>query len=705
MAITAFTESAPFRFLHRHRGVVFPAGALSLVLVILIPLPTWLMDLLLTLNITLATVVLMTVMYTDRPLDFSSFPSLLLVATLFRLVLNTATTRLILTNATESTAAAGRVIEVFGEFVASGSLVVGAIIFIIMVVIQFVVITKGATRIAEVAARFTLDGMPGKQMAIDADLNAGLINEDEAKQRRKEVTQEADFYGAMDGAAKFVRGDAIAGIIITIVNIVGGLYVGMVELDPPLGFRQALETFTKLTIGDGLVSQIPAFMVSVAAAMIVTRTASTSNLGEELFTQLTAHPLALGMAAGFLGMLALTPLPKVPLILFGVGCGGMALTIRRSRTVSEKKETEAKQKEERKPDKPESNLPIDPMELEVGYGIIRLVDRKQGGDLLDRISMIRRQIALELGIIVPPIRIRDNVQLPANTYTLKLRGNEIARGEILPGHVLAIDSGVVEDPITGIETKEPAFGLPALWVRPEQKASAEHRNYTVVEPSAVLATHLTEIIKQYADEILTREELNRLLDHLRERAPKVVEEVVPDLLKPAQVQKVLQGLLRERISIRDLESILESLGDWAPKTKDTDVLTEYARNALARSICHQHRTDDNRIPCVTIDPTIEDLINSHVERNDRGAFLAMPVETQNRIVAAVNEQLTRATPQANGRTPVVLCSPAVRMWVRRLIENVLPQVAVMAYNEVVRGIEVQSLGMVVLADEAANVSG
>jgi flagellar biosynthesis protein FlhA len=705
MPSQSLANSEVAKFIERNRGILPPTGAMSLILVILIPLPTVLMDLLLVVNITLATIVLLTVMYTDKPLRFSSFPSLLLALTLYRLVLNTATTRLILTNATDGTAAAGQVIQTFGGFVAGGSLAVGVIIFVIIIVIQFVVITKGATRIAEVAARFTLDGMPGKQMAVDADLNAGLISEEEAKARRKEITQEADFYGAMDGASKFVRGDAVAGIVITFVNILGGIYVGMVALEPPLSFFDTLQIFTMLTIGDGLASQIPAFIISVAAAMIVTRSTAQADFGEEIFGQLTAQPVALALAAIFLGMLALTPLPKVPLGLLGIGCGGLALTLTRSRSAAAVKISEAKKKAEKVPDKPETNLPIDPMELEVGYGLIRLVDRKQSGDLLDRISMIRRQTALDLGIIVPPIRIRDNVQLPANRYAVKLRGIEIASGEILPGHLMAIDSGVVSEPVQGIETSEPAFGLPALWISTEHRQSAEHRNYTVVEPTAVLATHLTEVIKEHADDLLTREEVNRLLDHLRERAAKLVDEVVPELLKPAQIQKVLQALLRERVSIRDLETVLEALGDWAPRTKDLEVLTEYARNALARNISQQYKTAEGKIPCVTLDPSLEDLVNSHIERSERGNLLTLPVETQNRFVDAVRRQIESATPNAGGQTPVILCSPAVRMWVRRLIESAMPQVPVLGYNEVVRGIEVQSLGMVVLADEVANVSG
>jgi flagellar biosynthesis protein FlhA len=618
MARTETSGLFPPELAARARSLAYPLAAMTLILVILVPLPTWLMDLLLATNITLSAVVLLTVMYMGSPLEFASFPSLLLSMTLFRLVLNTATTRLILTNADKGTAAAGHVIEQFGEFVASGSLGVGTIIFLIIVVIQFVVITKGATRIAEVAARFTLDGMPGKQMAIDADLNAGLIGEEEARARREEITREADFFGAMDGASKFVRGDAIAGLIITLINILGGLVVGMVILGRPVGW--CLETFTKLTIGDGLVSQIPAFIVSVAAGMLITRTKGEASLGEELLSQMTSRPIALGVTAVFLGLLALTPLPKLPLLVLGGGCSGIAVILsRRDKGRRREAEQSAARAAAPKPAKPESLLAVDPLEVEVGYGLIRLVDRKQGGDLLDRITNLRRQIALDLGIVVPPIRIRDNIQLEPNQYRIKLRGMEVAGGEVMPGHLLAIDSGMVTDPVGGLETKEPAFGLPAVWIVEEERHVAEHRNYTVVEASSVMATHLTEVIKNSAAELLTREEVHRLLDNLKERSGKLVEEVVPEVLKPGEIQRVLQNLLRERVPIRDLEAVLETLGDWAPRTKDPEVLTEYVRNTLARTICQQYRAPGEseeeapKIHCVTLDPKVEDLINSHLE--------------------------------------------------------------------------------------------
>jgi len=692
MALADVAKLRVSRAVTKHYGILLPAVVLSLVLVILIPLPTGIMDLLLLTNITLSAIVLLTVMYMKGPLEFSSFPSLLLGLTLYRLVLNTATTRLILTNGD-----AGVVIATFGGFVARGSLVVAIIIFTIIVVIQFVVITKGATRIAEVAARFTLDGMPGKQMAVDADLNAGTVTEEEAKLRRAEITREADFYGAMDGASKFVRGDAIAGIIITLINILGGIYVGLVELDWTLA--ETLRRFTILTIGDGLVSQIPAFIVSIAAAMVVTRSAERKSLGEELLGQLVSQPIALLLTGAFLLVLALTPLPKPPLILLMVSCYGMAYLLSRHQQAVTAQAAAAKARPTG-PERIEQHLSPDPMELDVGYGLICLVDRKQGGDLLDRVTNMRRQVAQEMGIVVPPIRIRDDIQLQPNQFRVKLRGLTIGEAEVMPGHLLAIDAGAVSERINGVETTEPAFGLPALWIDEDQRHQAEHRNYTVVEPSSVIATYLTELIKRHADELLTRQEVNRLLDHLRQQAGKLVEEVVPEVLKPGEIQRVLQALLRERVPIRDLESILEAIADVAARTKDPEILTEYARNALARTLCHQYRSDDGRIHCVTLDPSLEELITKGLERTEHGAVLTLPPALQTKIVEAIRVQVEQSTASTRGRLPVLLCPPQVRPWVRKMIEVRLPSVAVLSYNEVVRGFEVESHGMVVLKDES-----
>jgi flagellar biosynthesis protein FlhA len=691
MAATGLDNLRMLNGLSRYRGLLLPMFTLALIIVILIPLPTSAMDFLLLINITLSGVILLTVMYVRGPLDFSSFPSLLLGMTLLRLVLNTATTRLILTNGD-----AGVVIETFGGFVASGSLAVAIVIFFIIVVIQFVVITKGATRIAEVAARFTLDGMPGKQMAVDADLNAGAISDEEAKRRREEITRESDFYGAMDGASKFVRGDAIAGVVITFINILGGMYVGMVEQGLPIG--ETARKFTILTIGDGLVSQIPAFIVSISAAMIVTRSAEKKNLGDELIGQLTSQPIALAMVAGFLGVLALTPLPKPPLVLLAASTAGMAFLINKREKLAFAEATAAKAKPPAS-EKVEKHLSPEPMELNVGYGLIRLVDRKQGGDLLDRITNLRRQVAEELGIVVPPIRIRDDIQLQPNQFRVKIKGLEVGRGEIMPGHLLAIDAGAVTDKIQGMETKEPAFGLPAVWINENQRHDAEHRNYTVVESTSVISTHLAEIIKRHADELLSRQEVNRLLDHLKERAARLVEEIVPDVLKPGEIQRVLQSLLRERVPIRDLEAILEAVSDIAPRTKDPEILTEYARHALARMLCHLHKGDDGRIHCITLDPSLEELISKHLERTDHGTVLALVPQVQTRITEAIRNQVEKATSSIKGRTPVILTPPQIRPWVRKLIAGHMPAVAVMSYNEVVRGFEIEAHGMVVLNDE------
>jgi flagellar biosynthesis protein FlhA len=486
------------------------------------------------------------------------------------------------------------------------------------------------------------------------------------------------------------------------VNILGGIYVGMVEAD--MDFAETLRVYTTLTIGDGLVTQIPAFIVSIAAGMIVTRSASRKNLGDELLGQLSGQPVALGLSGAFLLVLLMTPLPKLPLLSLAGACAAVAYTVRRSELALATQQAVGEQAKAAKPEKIEKFLAPDPMELEVGYGLIKMVDRKQGGDLLDRITNMRRQVATELGIIVPPIRIRDNIQLPPNAYSVKMKGMVVADGELMPGHLLAIDSGAVSDRIHGIPTKEPAFSLPALWIEPGQRHDAEHRNYTVVEASSVLSTHLTEVIKQHADELLTRQETGRLIDNLKERATKLVDELIPNVLKPGDIQRVLHNLLRERVPIRDLETIVETLGDWSSRTKDVEVLTEYVRNALARTICHQHRSDDGKIYCVTLDPKLEDTIHKRLERTEQGTFLNIPPAVQGRLVDAIRREFERATQSVVGRAPVILCSPQVRLWVRRMIESVMPSVAVLAYNEIVRGIEVEAKGMVTLSDETQDLS-
>ena len=693
---TAVMANPILQRLHENRGMLFPMALISLLFVILVPLPTPILDILLMLNLTISAVVLITTIYVNSPLEFSVFPSLLLALTLFRLVLNAATTRLILTvqeSGGSPEHGAGEVVLTFSNFVTGGSLAVGVIIFTIIIVIQFVVITKGATRISEVAARFTLDAMPGKQMAIDADVNAGVLNEQDARKRREAIAQEADFYGAMDGASKFVRGDAIAGIVIVIVNILGGLYVGMVTHGWDL--MRCLELYTKLTIGDGLVSQVPAFIVSLAAGLIVTRTSGRSNLGEDMLGQILSKPKALIITAVFLAVMTTTSLPKLPLFTLGSCCAGLAwiLTRNEQQALVAAAATEREKATRREPEKVEKLLDVDTMELEIGYGIVRLVDASKGGDLLDRISMIRRQVAMELGVIVPPIRIRDNLQLSANDYVVKIKGQAVARGVAYAEQFLAMDNGATSGPIPGAEqTTEPAFGLPAYWITESQRAQAELLNYTVVEATSVMATHLTELIKRHAHELLTRQEVKNLVDNLKQRVPALVEEVIPTQIKPGELQKVMQNLLRERVPVRDLETIIETLGDWAPRTKDLDVLTEYVRNSLARTICKQYVDEADRLWCVTLDPALEDLINGHIERSDRGMTNTMPPRTAQQVVQQVANKTAELT--QTGRQAVVLCSPQIRQTLRRMIESSLPHTAVLAYNEVVPDVAVEAVALV-----------
>ena len=699
-----------------YRVFFVPLVFVSLLAVIVVPMPYWLMDLLLVANLALAAIILLTTIFVDSPLDFSVFPSLLLGTTLFRLVLNIATTRMILstdaTDAAAATASAGKVIETFASFVASNNIVVGFIIFLILIVVQFVVITKGATRISEVAARFTLDAMPGKQMAIDADLNAGLINEQQARQRRESISQEADFYGAMDGAAKFVRGDAIAGIIITLVNITGGFAIGVFEKGWSMG--ESLSVFTRLTIGDGLVSQMPAFIISIAAGLIVTRSSGRRDLGSDLTSQLSSKWRAMAITALFLVMMAFVGMPMVPMLALAIMVGVTAYFVRASDNVAEARQVES-ERQKAAPAKPavEEVLGVDAMELEVGYGLVRLVDTSQGGDLLDRINMIRRQLAADLGLVMPPVRIRDNMQLQPNDYRIKIRSNSVAQGTVHPGQYLAMDSGLASDRLTGVRTREPAFGLEAVWIDSGQKQRAESLNYTVVDATSVLATHLTEVVKNHAWELLTREETNNLITQLKEKAPKLVVEVLGEgekqgIIRPGELQKVLQNLLREQVSIRDMETIVETLGDWAPRTRDMDVLTEYVRNALRRTICSQYvemtpgeeQEDlDNpvmkpRLYCVSLDPSLEDQINSYIDRTAEGTTMSLPPVLANRVTMAILRELQHLA--GAGHHPVVLASPQVRAQVRRLVEPHDPRIAVLGYNEVSKGVEVESMGLVQL---------
>jgi flagellar biosynthesis protein FlhA len=663
---------------------------ISIVVMMVIPLPSELLDLLLILNISLSLTILLVSMYTKEALQFSIFPTLLLITTLFRLALNVSTTRNILSHAE-----GGQVIETFGNFVVGGNQVVGFVVFLILVIIQFIVITKGSERVAEVAARFTLDAMPGKQMSIDADLNAGMITEAEARARRKKIEDEADFYGAMDGASKFVKGDAIAGIIIFIVNIIGGFIIGILIHD--MDFAESASKYTTMSIGDALVSQIPALLISTATGIIVTRATSGEGLGTDISQQVFSYPRLLYIVAGAITLLGLcTPIGLLPVLPIAaiLGYAGWQMTQKQKHQLEESavQEEEQQIEEVRSPESVVNLLQVDPIEFEFGYGLIPLADTKQGGDLLDRVIMIRRQIALELGIVVPVIRIRDNIQLRPNEYVIKIKGNQVARGEIMLDHYLAMSPGVEDDSVVGIETVEPAFGLPALWVTEENKELAELSGYTVVDPPSVVATHLTEIIKRHAHELLGRQETRALIDNVRETAPVLVDELIPGLLSIGDVQKVLQKLLREKISIRNLTAILEALADHAVYTKDPDVLTEYVRQALSRQITLQYTEPGQPLRVITAGPTLEKVISERVEQSEQGTYLAIDPETSQRIYQSLSEQVSKML--NTGQQPIVLASPAIRMYLRQLMERFMPDVPVLSYSELEPHVEVQSVGVV-----------
>ena len=686
---TPTTPTSPFASIIKYSDIFVAIAIITIVVMMIIPLPTFVLDILLSFNITFSLIIIMVAIYNTEPLDFSVFPSLLLIITLFRLALNVSATRLILLEGY-----AGEVIMAFGNFVVGGNALVGFIVFVILIIIQFIVITKGAERVAEVAARFTLDAMPGKQMSIDADLNAGLISDVEARQRRKKIQREADFYGAMDGASKFVKGDAIAAIIIIIINIVGGFIIGMLQRN--MGIEQALQAYTLLTVGEGLVNQIPALLVSTATGIMVTRAASESNLGHDIATQILINPRMYFIASGVLSLLGLVPgLPGIPFFVLAIVSGGIGYLLQRTaQTYADKEINMQEQKdmeEVRKPENIVSLLQVDPMELEIGYSLIPIVDISQGGDLLDRVVMIRRQCALELGLIVPTIRIRDNIQLKPNVYIVKLRGVEIARGELMLDHYMAMNPGSVFDEIAGIDTVEPAFGLPAIWVQESLREQAELAGYTVVDPVSVLATHLTEIIKSHAAEILGRQETQTLIDAVKQTNPAVVEEVVPALLSLGDVQKVFGNLLRERISIRDMVTIMETLGDYASLTKDTELLTEYVRHALVRQISRQH-VQNNILTCVTVDPQLENIINGAVQRTEHGSYVALEPPIMQSLINNLGKELQNLTNM--GYQPVVLTSPAVRLYFRKLTERAAPNLIVLSYAEIESKVEVQALGMV-----------
>ncbi|MDH3800034.1 MAG: flagellar biosynthesis protein FlhA, partial [Desulfobacterales bacterium] len=651
--------------------------------------------LLLSFSITFSLIIILASMYVQHPLELSAFPSILLLVTLFRLALNVASTRVILLHGNEGTLAAGKVINAFGGFVVGGNYLVGIIVFLILVTINFLVITKGAGRIAEVAARFTLDAMPGKQMSIDADLNAGLITEQEARERRELIAQEAEYYGAMDGANKFVRGDAIAGIVITLINIIGGLAIGVFQKD--MSFANAAQNYTLLTIGDGLVSQVPALIVSTAAGVIVTRAGANSSLGDEITSQILIQPKAIAVASGVLFGFGLVPgLPTIPFMILSAVTGGLAYTIFRSIKESARIEEASKAQEEKAipSDQFDALPPLDTLAIEVGYGLIPLVDIEQGGQLLDRIKSLRRQIARELGIIVAPVHIQDNMQLKPGEYTILLKGNEIARGELMANYYLAMNPNATDEKIDGIDTREPTYGLPALWIKEEAKENALAKGFTVVDLATVLTTHLSEIIKRHSHELFGRQDVQQLLDAVKETHPKVVEELVPNLLPLGGVVQVLQNLLREQVPIRDLLTILETLADWSPATKDLDILAEHVRHALARTITKMHLTPEGNIAAITLGHSLESAISEALQQTDHGSFLSLDPSVAQQMMnnlAASLEKMSSLNYQ-----PVVMCSAQIRYHVKRLIDRFMPHIAVLSYDEILSKVEIQSLDMLEL---------
>ncbi|WP_040948684.1 flagellar biosynthesis protein FlhA [Gorillibacterium massiliense] len=672
------------------RDIIVLFGIVGIILMMIIPVPLPLMDVLLVINISLALIILLTAMNTQEALQFSIFPSLLLVTTLFRLALNVSTTRNILDKSE-----AGKVVGTFGSFVAGGNIVVGFIVFLILVIVQFIVITKGSERVAEVAARFTLDAMPGKQMSIDADLNAGLINEQQARERRKKIENEADFYGAMDGASKFVKGDAIASIIILVVNLIGGFIIGMVFKG--MNFTDAASHYSILTIGDGLVSQIPALLISTASGLIVTRATSEGNLASDITKQILAYPKLLYIVAGTIALLGtVTPIgitATYPIaILMAIAAWRMQGNLKKQQAQEEQLVEEQQIEEVRSPESVVSLLNVDPIEFEFGYGLIPLADTHQGGDLLDRIILIRRQCALELGIVVPVIRIRDNIQLKPNEYVIKIKGNLVARGELLLNHYLAMSPGFEDEAVHGIETTEPAFGLPALWIDENVKERAEMSGYTVVDPPSVVATHLTEVIKKHAHELLGRQETKALVENVKESYPALVDELVPSILSIGDIQKVLGKMLREKISVRDMVTILETLADYGTYTKDPDILTEYVRQALSRQITQQFSSAGDSLKVITVGPALERKIAEAVQQSEQGSYLAMDPSYSQIIYQRVGEQVNRAV-QA-GQQPIILTSPTIRMYLKQLLERTMQDIPVLSYSELEPNVEIQSLGVV-----------
>ena len=671
------------------RDIGVLSAVIMIVAMLVVPLPPWLISFLIIVNLTLALLVLLTSMTMKEALQFSIFPSLLLLLTLFRLGLNVSTTRAILSHGD-----GGNVVETFGTFVVGGNILVGLVVFVILVIIQFIVITKGSERVSEVAARFTLDAMPGKQMAIDADLNAGLISEKDARERREKVSNEADFYGSMDGATKFVKGDAIAGIIIVLINLIVGMIIGIVQMD--MDFTEAITHFSTLTVGDGLVSQIPALLISTATGIVVTRAGSKGDLSEDITGQLLSNPKLLYIAAATILLLGfVTPIQ----IIFTVPVAAVVAFIGyRIQNMNKETEEAIEESEEevttdnlKSPENVVNLLNVDPIEFEFGYGLIPLVDASQGGDLLDRVVMIRRQLALELGIVIPVVRIRDNIQLQPNEYRIKIKGNELAKGELLLDHYLAMSPGD-DDSIDGIDTIEPSFGLPAKWINEQVKEDAEMLGYTVVDPPSVVSTHLTEIIRANASELLGRQETKQLIDHLRETSPILVEELTPTPMSIGEIQKVLSKLLDESVSVRNLPIIFETLADYSKLTSDVDVLTEYVRQSLARQITTQYAGNQQELKVLTVSAKIEKAIADSIQQTDHGNYLALDPQMSQAILESIAAELERVS--FIDQSPVILCSPAVRMYVRQLTERYFPQIPILSYNELDASIEIQSVGVV-----------
>jgi flagellar biosynthesis protein FlhA len=668
-------------------------GVIAILMVMIIPIPTFLLDILLSFSITFSIIILLMSMYVLKPLQFSVFPSVLLMITLLRLSLNVASTRLVLLHGNEGTEAAGQVIKAFGTFVVGGNYVVGLIVFLVLVLINFVVITKGATRVAEVAARFTLDAMPGKQMSIDADLNAGLITDTEARRRRAEIEQEANFYGAMDGASKFVRGDAIAGIIIVFVNIIGGLIIGV--LQKGMAIADAGRNYTLLTIGDGLVTQVPALIVSTAAGILVTRTAASTELGEEVKTQLFMQPRAIATASIMLFIFALIPgMPKISFLIVSAIIGLLAYRVINVISKEKQKEEATQQAAQLPTEEVDTIIPLDAIGLEVGYGLIPLVDSAQGGELLHRIKALRRQLATDMGFIIPAIHIRDNLKLKPDEYMVLLKGVEVARGSIMMGHQLVISADERDIKIKGISAKEPAFGLPALWIPDRDKDTIQAKGYVVVDPATVITTHLTELIKTFADEILGRREVQELLDNLDAQYPKVVKDIVPKVIPVSVVHRVLQRLLRERISIRDLLTIVETIGEYATITKNADILTGYVRQHLARAITKQYQDKDGNITVMVMSPDIEDKISHAISHTDYESFVSPDPNIVKKLVTNL-QRLVNAF-ATSGLQPIILCSPNTRIHFRKILEKFYPSMVILSHNEITRETNVKSLGMVEL---------